>query len=434
VCTPWLRPLTASNVWCMVELEHVAQRRRQSRPRVVIAGAGVAGLEVLLALRALAGDRVDITLIAPERRFIDPSTAVMEPFNSRGARGLRIEDVADEFDARWCRRVLDRVEHRHQLAITRDGVELPYDMLVLALGTRPEREWTSDGWLTPSGWLTFHDARDEAAYRLLLHQLREGRFRRLAFVKPGGASWPLPLYDLAFLTAADCATHQLSDVALSLITPEDEPLGIFGAPVSDAVRRMLEAAGVVLYTSSFSTRLRSGRLAICPGERQLPVDRVVSMPRLVGPRLRGIPCGSDGFIHTDLHGRVHGRDRVFAAGDATAFPIKHGGLAAQQADAVAQAIAASIGIDIDPQPFQPVLHGVLLTGTTPRYLRADIRGSAGDASTISTDPMWWPPEKLSARHLAPYLRKQSGDGADVMSREFANARPVAAHTSGTGAR
>jgi sulfide:quinone oxidoreductase len=134
------------------------------------------------------------------------------------------------------------------------------------------------------------------------------------------------------------------------------------------------------------------------------------MPRLAGPRLRGVPCESDGFIRTDLHGRVRGRDGVFAAGDATAFPIKHGCLAAQQADAVAEAIAASIGIDIDPQPFRPILHGVLLTGATPRYLRADISGTAGDESAIATDPLWWPPDKLSARHLTAYLRRSSTDG------------------------
>ena len=34
------------------------------RPRVVIAGGGVAGIEALLALRDLAGDRVEIAIIA----------------------------------------------------------------------------------------------------------------------------------------------------------------------------------------------------------------------------------------------------------------------------------------------------------------------------------------------------------------------------------
>ena len=139
------------------------------------------------------------------------------------------------------------------------------------------------------------------------------------------------------------------------------------------------------------------------------VDRVVTVPRLVGPRLRGIACGADGFIETDPHGRVAGLDGVFAAGDATAFPVKQGGLAAQQADAVAEAIAASVGADVDPRPFQPVLRGLLLTGGRARYLRADISGGAGDDSTISTEPLWWPPDKISGRYLAPYLSSQVGE-------------------------
>ena len=53
---------------------------------------------------------------------------------------------------------------------------------------------------------------------------------------------------------------------------------------------------------------------------------------------------------------------VFAAGDIANFPIKQGGLAAQQADAAAEAIAAEAGAQVDPQPFKPVLRGILLTG------------------------------------------------------------------------
>ena len=109
-----------------------------------------------------------------------------------------------------------------------------------------------------------------------------------------------------------------------------------------------------------------------------------------------------------------GLDGVFAAGDATSFPVKQGGLAAQQADAVAETIAASVGVDIDPQPFRPILRGVLLTGGPPRYLRADISGRAGDDSTISGEALWWPPDKLAGRYLAPYLSRQVGDALDVM--------------------
>ena len=133
--------------------------------------------------------------------------------------------------------------------------------------------------------------------------------------------------------------------------------------------------------------------------------------------MRGIPCGRDGFIHTDSHGRVPGLHGVFAAGDATTFPIKHGGLAAQQADAVAEAIAYSVGADVEPKPFRPVLRGILLTGGPARYLRADISGGEGDDSTISRTALWSPPNKLYGRYLAPYLSSQIGDAADVLPQQ-----------------
>jgi sulfide:quinone oxidoreductase len=378
---------------------------------VLIAGGGVAGLETLLALRSLAGDRVDITIVAPELKFVNRSMSVEQPFKVQRGRGLRLEDTAAELGARWHRGALDRVDHDRHRVVTRDGHELPYDRLVLALGARPEREWRSDG------VLTYHGGRAGPSYRLLLNQLREGRVKRLAFLKPAGTSWPLPIYDLALMTAANCAAHNRSDVELSLITPEEEPLGIFGTAASAAIRRLLDESGVTLRTSSYGVPNPPGRLDVSPGDRSLAVDRTVTVPRLVGPSLRGIPSGRDGFIHTDAHGRVPGRDGVFAAGDATTFPVKQGGLAAQQADAVAEAIAAAAGADIDPAPFRPVLRGVLLTGGPARYLRADISGAAGDDSIVSDEAIWWPPNKLAGRYLAPYLSSQLGEASDVMPQD-----------------
>jgi sulfide:quinone oxidoreductase len=251
------------------------------RPRVLIAGAGVAGLETLLALRALAGDRVEITVVAPELRFINRSMAVDQPFKPQRVRGLRLRETVAGLGARWHRGALDRVEHAQHRAITKDGDALHYEILVLALGSRPEREWES------KVVLTYHGGRDGPSYRLLLQQLREGQVNRVAFVRPAGARWPLPLYDLALMTAADCAAHDRSEVDLSLITPEEQPLGAFGSPATSAIRRLLRERRVALYTSSYGVPRRSGWLDISPGERCLPVDRVVSVPRLVGPAYAG---------------------------------------------------------------------------------------------------------------------------------------------------
>ena len=175
--------------------------------------------------------------------------SVDQPFKPQRVRGLRLQETAAEFGARWRHGALDRVEPELNRVITSDGDELRYDMLVVALGAHPEREWHS------REVLTYHDGRDGPDYRLLLHQLREGRVNKVAFVKPSGPSWPLALYDLALMTAADCADHGRSGIELSLVTPEEEPLGIFGRTASAAIRRLLDESGVTLrYLAERKTR------------------------------------------------------------------------------------------------------------------------------------------------------------------------------------
>ncbi len=80
---------------------------------------------------------------------------------------------------------------------------------------------------------------------------------------------------------------------------------------------------------------------------------MISLPRLEGRRIAGIPHDADGFVGVDEHGRAIGLERVFAAGDVTAFPVKQGGIATQQADAVAEAIAAEVGAEVEPAAVRP---------------------------------------------------------------------------------
>jgi sulfide:quinone oxidoreductase len=385
------------------------------RPHVLIVGGGVAGLETLLALRKLAPDRLDVTLLAPKLTFVNKSMSVDGPFKPKRARGIRFERMLADLDVRWIRGRLDRVEHEQRLAITKHGERVSYDILVVALGARPDH-WIPRSLFHRDGShpLVFRDGRDSPDYRMLLERLHDGRVRKLAFVRPAGPSWPLPLYDLALLTAAECASHAGCEPELSLVTPEEEPLGLFGHRASASVRRLLDESGITLHTASYGEYGPPGWLQIHPGDGGIEVDRVVTEPRLVGPHLRGVPCDRDGFIHVDGHGRVAGLEDVYAAGDATGFPVKQGGLAAQQADAVAETIAANVGVEIDPQPFRPMLRGVLLTGGRPRFLRADISGRAGDDSIVSRRPLWSPPNKLAGRYLAPYLSGQVAEAADVL--------------------
>ena len=171
--------------------------RGLARPRVLIAGGGVAALETLLALRAVAAKRVDIALIAPESKFFNRSMAVDQPSRIRSGNGLKLRDVADEFDARWHRATVDRVDSERRVVVTEKGETLAFDRLVLALGARSAPEWHGDV-------LTYHDGVDVHRYRHLLRRLEGGRAGGVAFVKPKGASWLVPLYELALATAAAC--------------------------------------------------------------------------------------------------------------------------------------------------------------------------------------------------------------------------------------
>ena len=83
----------------------------------------------------------------------------------------------------------------------------------------------------------------------------------------------------------------------------------------------------------------------------------------------------------------------------TSRRLKQGGLATQQADAAASRSPRGPARTSSPRPYRPELRGVLLTGGAPRYLRRG-RTSRSDASD---EPPWWPPHKIAARHLAPYL-------------------------------
>jgi sulfide:quinone oxidoreductase len=200
---------------------------------------------------------------------------------------------------------------------------------------------------------------------------------------------------------------------ITVVTPEPSPAWVFGTDGSAAVAQLLEARGIKLRTGTRAVAVGTGTLELSGGE-PLAVDRVIALPRLVGPSITGLPHGEHGFVPVDAYGRVDGVPNVFAAGDATTFPLKQGGLATQQADAAAETIAAYLGLPVDPSPFRPVIRGLLLTGGAPLYLRSELTAAgepaSGEArrarrpgSAVSGRALWWPPGKIAGRYLAPLL-------------------------------
>jgi sulfide:quinone oxidoreductase len=364
--------------------------------RVIIAGGGVAALETALALGDVASDRTDVTVLAPNTELVYRPMTVREPFAYGAARRYPLAAILEQAGARLLVDELVWVEPGKQTVHTKGGEQIEYDALVIALGAKASQRYTHA--------LTIDDRRLDETLEGLIQDLEGGYLRSLAFVSPGRMAWPLPLYELALMTAGR-AYDMGVELSVTIVTPEDAPLAIFGAAVSDAVSERLEKAGIHTINSAYAEIPTQGEVVINPGDRRLQVDRAVALPELYGPSIRGIPLGEHGFIPVDPYGQVPDVGPIYAAGDATAFAIKHGGIASQQADTVALAIAARAGAPVTPEHFDPVIHGMLLTDGKPLYLTAKITGGHGFSSEVGDTPTWSPPSKIAAKYLAPCLEE-----------------------------
>jgi sulfide:quinone oxidoreductase len=361
----------------------------------------------MLALRDIAGDRVSITLVAPQDDFHYKPLSVGEPFALGRALSIPLATIARDVGADLRDGALAAVDVDAHGARLASGETLSYDSLLVAVGAQrisalPHAK-------------PFRGQEDSESVHALIQDIEGGYSRRIAFVVPAGVAFTLPIYELALMVAQRAYESSLSDVELTIVTPEERPLGIFGPDASDDLEGMLSEAGIAVETSCRAESPGSGTLILHPHGRVIEVDRIVALPVTTPIPIEGLPRDHDGFIPVDSHGNVQGADDVYAAGDGTWFPVKQGGIACQQADAAAESIAAHAGADIEPAPFRPVLRGKLLTGARPLYMRSDISGTAGDDSASSGHTLWWPPGKVAGAYLAPYLaaREQQGPKGTV---------------------
>ncbi|HVA19857.1 MAG TPA: FAD-dependent oxidoreductase [Solirubrobacteraceae bacterium] len=367
---------------------------------MLIAGGGFGAVEAMLALRALAPERVRVTLISASPVFAYKPAATAEAFEKTPPRTYDLEAIADDAGASFR---VDRLEavapddHSVRLA---SFAYLDYDALVLAIGARTT--------IAIPGALTFHDQREVHHIRRMTRLLRAGKLQRIVFAVPSGCSWPLPLYELALFTATQLREGGAAGEVV-LVSPEPTPLQVFGAQASRLVADLLAERDVRFVGESDPRHVeRGGALALGSGET-VEADCVVAVPELRGPRITGVPTDREGFITTDALGGVIGLSDVYAAGDMTSFPIKQGGLAAQQADLIAQRIASTHATDVKEPRAQHVLRAQLIGGAHPIFLRTELdefgqpttatlqRERSEDSESLVLS------EKVFGRYLTTYL-------------------------------
>ena len=362
--------------------------------RVVVVGGGVGAWELAFALRKLAPEHTDTAVITPGIEFHYVPSSVAAPFKAGEVFRFPLAPMAEAAHVQLVGGTVNAVDTAGYEVHTADGGSLHYDALVIATGARRLP--------VLRGAIPFRGEVDIPAIEAVLEELDRRSVRRIAFALPGRATWSLPLYELALLTAGHVSAHAIGGVELTLVTPEEQPLAVFGGEASAAVTDLLARRHVILITGSYPTGVYGGVLMLVP-EQTIAVDRVICMPEARGIKIAGLPHDYDGFLPTDLLGRVDGPPDVFAVGDITNQPLKQGGIAAQQADVVAALIARHAGADVpEPEPHRPTLRALLLTGDEPQYLESHPTGGHGGAITAG-EPPWWPGGKIAAQYLGPYL-------------------------------
>jgi sulfide:quinone oxidoreductase len=358
---------------------------RSQPARVLVAGGGIAAVELLVALRKLAGARVEIELLTSGDHLVYRPLLVAEAFKAGTVPRFPLAEIlADQGATRRPGRLAEVDAAAHQV-VTESGERVSYDALAITIGARSLE--------CVPGALCFTGPEAVEPMRSIVEGAAAGEVTSIVFALPEpAAAWPLPLYELALMTAV-----RAPGARIAVATAEEAPLGLFGDAVSESMNARLDQAGIELHASAVPIEFSDGALALA-GDGRLTADAAVALPALEGPALAGLPHDENGFIPVDEHGRVQGLEDVYAAGDATAYPIKQGGVSVRQAQAVAECLAARAGSPLDPEPFQPLLRSMLLTGAEPSYLQ-----SIAGVSELADSPLWWPPTKIADSYLVPYL-------------------------------
>ncbi|MCB1882592.1 MAG: NAD(P)/FAD-dependent oxidoreductase [Geminicoccaceae bacterium] len=277
-------------------------------PRVVIVGAGFAGLA---AARALAGAKVAVTLIDRHNYHLfvpmlyQVATAglspadIAEPIRRILRRARNVEVLLGEVDG------VDVAEKLVRLA---DGHEVAYDTLILATGSRQSHfghpEWEP---LAP-GLRTIDDAREIRSRVLLAFERAEAcddpkeRRRLMTIVVVGGGPTGVELAG----SVAELARHTLSrdfrhiepaSARVLLVEAGGRVLAGFPESLSRYAARALERLGVEVRVDAPVEAVRQGGVTV--GGRDVPAATV-----LWGAGVAASPAGRWLGVGTDRVGRV----------------------------------------------------------------------------------------------------------------------------------
>jgi NADH dehydrogenase FAD-containing subunit len=328
------------------------------RQRIVILGAGFAGLETAFLLRMRMRDQANLTVVSERETFTFRPNTIYVPFGADPAD--LVVDLAKPFQRRHVSFVGDRVAvvdpdaHTVRLA---GGGEVGYDKLVVATGAdmRPGEipglaEHAATIW-TPESMLKVGDR-----FQRVLADARAGRRSRVLFLIPPNNKCAGPLYEIVLMFETWLRREHARDhVEITWSTFEQTFIQAFGPRLHDVVSTEFAQRGIDGHTDEIVTEIAPATAHYRDGSTRA-FDHLIAFPPYVAAvRYESLPSDDRGFIQTEPTTRqVAGHPDIYAPGDAGDFPVKQAFLAFLQADTVAEHIAASAGMHPFEKPFDPV--------------------------------------------------------------------------------
>jgi sulfide:quinone oxidoreductase len=299
--------------------------------RIVILGGGTGGTMMANRLRRMyTTEEAEIAVVDRDDRHVYQPGLLFVPFGLTDAEDIvrpRRRQLRDGIE--FHRTEVDRVDLETDSVQLANGATLPYDVLVVATGSRLQPEETEG--LTGPGWrekiFTFYTLEGAAGLAEALRDFDAGR------VVVNCVDLPIkcPVAPLEFAFLADWYFHDCGvrdDVQLTFVTPLDSA---FTKPIAaEHLAGLLRQKNIEL-VSDFATGEvdgKAGRL-VSYDDRDVPFDLLVTIPLHGGGEYveRSPELGDDlGFVPTDPRTlQSKAKPNVFAIGDATNVPTSKAG-------------------------------------------------------------------------------------------------------------
>jgi sulfide:quinone oxidoreductase len=326
-------------------------------PRVVVLGAGVAGLEAALLLaRQLAG-RVDVHVVSDSDEFLLRPSLVYVPFGADlTASRLFVDETLARAEIQRERGTVEGVDTDIGRVHLVNGRQLPYEHLVIATGAAswphavPGLDEHAVSIWEPARMLTLRER-----FLHIRGRAREGARQRVLFVVPRHNRYSLPLYEVALMFDTWLRREGVREqVELGFVTQEASFAEAAGPRMHEVIEREFAERRIDARASERVVEVRPHDASFAGGSVERFDLLVAAPPHRAGVRLDGLPVDEHGFVRVQTPTRqVVDHPELYAPGDAGDFPLKDTLLALLQADAVAHHIAAVVAGQRFDRPFEP---------------------------------------------------------------------------------